>query len=428
MTGATRYEAFTAAEISPSKVEEVAALHVEEAASLWGQRDAAIRAPHYVLKDLIKLEERLEAHLDGLRVADELGWEMIKQTAEGGAPGAVFAAGVRAFESGNEARIQTVLEAGTATPEASRGLISALGWLPIEQASQPIKRLLAAESPLWMRVGIAASAIHRRNPVPTLQLALTTDDPALKARALRALGELGLVDSHITARANMKSRDPACRFWAAWSNALLDGHKDAVACLQNIAEGGGAFAERAAQIAMRRLPPNDAKAWLIKLVNELGKKRLAIVAAGAFADPEVVPFLIDQMKVPKLAKVAGESFSLITGANIAYEDLDGEAPEAVEPTPDEVPEEEKAALAADLSLPWPNPVLIQKWWNARQGNFAKGTRYLLGQPISTESLRLALKNAYQRQRAAAAIELAILKPGRPLFEVRAPGFRQQQLL
>jgi hypothetical protein len=60
----------------------------------------------------------------------------------------------------------------------------------------------------------------------------------LKARALRALGELGLVDSHITARANMNSKDPACRFWATWSNALLNGHKDAVTCLQNIAEAG----------------------------------------------------------------------------------------------------------------------------------------------------------------------------------------------
>ncbi|MBV8554404.1 MAG: hypothetical protein JO116_02485, partial [Planctomycetaceae bacterium] len=45
-----------------------------------------------------------------------------------------------------------------------------------------------------------------------------------------------------------------------------------------------------------------------------------------------------------------------------------------------------------------------------------------------ESLREALTKGYQRQRAAAAIELAILKPGRPLFEVRAPGWRQQQML
>ena len=82
---------------------------------------------------------------------------------------------------------------------------------------------------------------------------------------------------------------------------------------------------------MRRLPPKDAKAWLIKLVKELGKKRLAIIAAGAFADPEAIPFLIGQMKDPNVAKVAGESFSLITGSDIAYEDLDGEPPEASRP-------------------------------------------------------------------------------------------------
>ena len=42
-----------------------------------------------------------------------------------------------------------------------------------------------------------------------------------------------------------------------------------------------------------------------------------LIAAGAFADPEAIPFLIDQMKVPELARVAGESFSMITGADIA---------------------------------------------------------------------------------------------------------------
>ena len=65
--------------------------------------------------------------------------------------------------------------------------------------------------------------------------------------------------------------------------------------------------------------PNDAKFWLKRLVKDFGQKRIAIIAAGAFADPEVIPFLIDQMKIPKLARVAGESFSLITGAHIAYD-------------------------------------------------------------------------------------------------------------
>jgi hypothetical protein len=39
-----------------------------------------------------------------------------------------------------------------------------------------------------------------------------------------------------------------------------------------------------------------------------------------------------------------------------------------------------------------------------------------------------LQTGYQRQRAAAAIELTILQPGQALFEVRAPGFRQQRIL
>ena len=34
----------------------------------------------------------------------------------------------------------------------------------------------------------------------------------------------------------------------------------------------------------------------------------------------------------------------------------------------------------------------------------------------------------KRQRHAAALEMSMLKPGLPLFEVRASGFRQQRLL
>jgi uncharacterized protein (TIGR02270 family) len=412
--------------VSHPWIEAVVSQHAEDAASLWLLRNAAVSLPHYRLDDLTKLDARVEAHVDGLRIAGEPGWEIAKTALlEIGGPGEVFAAGVLAFESEVSDKVRHVIEVGTASPEASRGLVSALGWLSSVQAVKPIKALLAAEEPAQRRVGLAASAIHRRNPGPALVAAFGADDPSLRARAFRAAGELGFLDSHITLRANLKAKDPTVRFWAARSNALLNGHKDAVAYLQNIAEAGGSFAERAAQMAMRRLAPNDAKLWLRRLVKELGRKRIAVIAAGAFADPEAIPFLVDQMKVPELARVAGESFSLITGADMVYDKLEGQEPEGFEAGPNDNPEDAKVEMDPDENLPWPEPALVQRWWNARQGNFAKGTRYLLGQPITTESLRSAIKNGYQRQRAAAAIELAILKPGRPLFEVRAPGRRQQ---
>jgi uncharacterized protein (TIGR02270 family) len=411
-------------------IPEIICQHAEEASFLWLLRDAAVRAPHYLLQDLARLDGRVEAHLDGLRVNGAQGWEIVKSALlEEGEPGEVFASSLLAFESGAPDHIQQVIEVGTAAPEATRGLISALGWLPSETAEKPIRPLLNVEAPALRRVGIAAAAAHRLRPRgDILQRAFASDDLLLKARAFRAAGELGLVDTHVTLRAHLRAKDPTVRFWAAWSNALLNGHKDAVAHLREVAEAGGPFAERAAQMAMRRLPPHDTKLWLKRLVKDLGQKRIAVIAAGAFADPEVIPFLIDQMKSPKLARVAGESFSLITGANIAYEDLDGEKPEGFESGPTENPEDEKVAMDVDLGLAWPDPALVQKWWNSRQGSFAKGTRYLLGQPITPDSLSLALKNGYQRQRAAAALELAILNPGRPLFEVRTPGWRQQAML
>ncbi len=410
-------------------IPEVVAQHAEDAAFLWVLRVHAVGQANFSLRSLTGLDDRVEAHVDGLRVAGEPGWEIAKgQLTELGGPGDVFAAAVLAFESGNPAKIQDVLTAGTAKPDAVRGLISALGWLPYEQASKPMKSLLAAADPALKRVGIAASAIHRRNPGSSLTEAFAAADPLLKARAFRAAGELGLTDLHITLRGGLKAKDPTCRFWAAWSNALLSGHRDAVAALQTIAEGGGPFSERSVQMAMRRLPPHEARIWIKKLIRGLGRLRVAAKGAGAMGDPEIIPWLIDQMKVPALARVAGESFSLITGVRIAYDKLEGKKPEGFEAGPTEDPEDENVAMDPDDHLPWPDPALVTKWWEQRRGSFSKDTRYLLGQPITDESLRVALKSGYQRQCAAAAIELAILNPGRPLVEVRAPGWRQQQML
>jgi uncharacterized protein (TIGR02270 family) len=409
-------------------IEAIVAQHAEEAAFLWLLRDAAVSHARSSLASLVDLDGRVEAHIDGLRIAGGPGWEICKKALGSGEPGEVFTAAVLAFEAGDEGRIQDVLEVGTTEPGSVRGLVSALGWLSYEQASRHIKALLGSESTVHRRVGLAASAVHRKNPGAALPEAFASADPLLKARALRAAGELGVIDLHITARANLKAKDPPRRYWAAWSTALLNGHIDAVGCLQSIAEVGGPFGERSATMAMRRLPSRDAKVWLKRLVKDLSQMRIAVVAAGAMGDPEVIPFLIDQMKVPKVARVAGESFSLITGVHVAYDELEGQKPEGYEAGPIEEPEDENVAMDPDESLPWPDPALVQKWWNSRQGHFAKGTRYLLGRPIEKDSLRQVLKMGYQRQRAAAALELAILQPGRPLFEVRAPGPRQRQLL
>ena len=105
----------------------------EEASFLWILRDDAVRAPNYSVKDLADLDERVEANLDGLRVAGQFGWKTCEEALDVKEPGEVFTAGVLAFESGDNNCIQKVLEIGCTSAELERALISALGWISFDQ-------------------------------------------------------------------------------------------------------------------------------------------------------------------------------------------------------------------------------------------------------------------------------------------------------
>ncbi len=410
-------------------IKDIAAEHADEAPFLWFLRDLAVHAPQYDLDDLVELDERVDANLDGLRVAGELGWELAAAQLELQEPGEVFAAAVLALESRNPKRLDQVLAVAEEVPETTRGFVSALGWVTPKQLKGTGKTFLNGGSPFLRRLGIAACALHRVDPGPRLDSALTDDDVPLRTRALRAAGELGRKDllPLLGERAEIEE-DPGCRFWAAWSAVLLGERRRALESLKVEVVSDSPFAERALQLVPRALESSAAQAWLKGLVADPSWLRTVIMATGARGDAHYVPWLIKQMETPEIARVAGEAFSIITGADLAYEDLEGEGPEDLEAVPTESPEDEDVEMDPDGDLPWPKPDLVQGWWEANKSRFHAGTRYLVGQPITAEHCREVLATGLQRQRNGAALELALLELGQPLFETRAPGVRQQKLL
>ncbi|MFQ5650082.1 MAG: TIGR02270 family protein [bacterium] len=408
-------------------IPEIIQQHAEEAAFLWLLRDQAVNAPHYSLADLAELDNRVETHIDGLRIAGEAGWEICDESLDWQEPGEVFAAAVLAFETGREERIQKVLEVASTSIGLSGGLVSALGWLPHEHVAKQIQQLLSTDSSALRHAGIAGCGVHRQDPGAPLKDAFSHEDERLRSRALRAAGELGRADLLPHLFPHFQDDNELCRFSAAWSAALL-GDARATTVLQSVAEQDVPFREEAARMAVRRMKPAAAFDWLKRLPQSPQNMRLALIAGGAIGEPSCVPWLIDQMSVPELARVAGEAFSMITGVDIAYDDLEGEWPAGFEAGPTENPEDENVEMDGDEDLPWPEQELIHRWWQEQSSRFQKGKRYLCGQPITADSLMQVLRRGKQRQRAAAAIELALLQPGKPLFEVRAPGFRQQKML
>lgn len=413
----------------PTVISAIIFEHAGEAAALWILRDRAILSSQFGFAEIAKLDARVEAHLDGIRISGEHGWRICVDLLEANnEPGEVFAAAVPAFESGDISKIELVLKAGTAEPESADGLIAGLGWLLPERAEQYARTFVIAESPALRGVGLAAFAIHRRNPGDALRVGLHDSDSALKARALKAIGELGLTDLVQEAATAISSEDPEVRFWAAWSAGLLVGSASALSTLQNLAESAHARKADAIQMVMRRSPPSEAKTWQKKLSQRPEHMRLAISAAGHLGDPENIPWLIEKMKILPLARLAGEAFTFITGVDLAYRDLERKPPEDFNAGPTEDPKDENVEMDPDDNLPWPEPALVQKWWEKNRGQFQNDTRYLLGKPMTIEWLKTVLRDGRQRQRAAAALELAIRQPGTPLFNVKAPGFRQIELL
>jgi len=408
-------------EISTLINQQVIDQHGEEAAFLWTQRDHAVGAPQYSLKDLARLDERVESHVDGLRVAASAGWGTAVNLVEEG-PGEVFAASVLAFESGDAERVEKVMEVGASAPPLARGMISALGWMHQELALREARKLVTSREPEYRRAGIAGMAIHRLDLGPLLGAAVADQDPRLAARAVRAAADLGRIDMLAAIGARFSDPDETCRFWAAWAAVRLGFRpiSDPLSILHKAAEEGGPFTHRAVELAVRVMPLDGAHVWRLHLYSRPKTARLAIVAAGATGDPTVMPWLIAQMENPELARVAGAAFSMITGVDLGYADLDGNQP------PGWSIDDEVMAPNSDSELRWPLPAAVAKWWSKQKGRYAPGVRYLAGEPIADRSLHETLANGRQNHRAAAALELALLHPSEILFETRERARWQQK--
>jgi uncharacterized protein (TIGR02270 family) len=420
---------FSPSEISSLINEVVVEQHAEEAAFLWIIRNRAVHAPNYSLQDLADLDERVEAHLDGLRVAGQFGWQLCEQALDREGPGEVFAAGVLAFDSGDSERIQRVLKAVCAAPALERGLISALGWLPFSKVAGHIQELLGSEHSEIRCIGIAASTTHRRDPGQLLMQALSDPHPRVRARSLKACGELGKTSLVPVILRSILDPDDACRFFAAWSAARLgDRSHRVLSALHEIAMGHTQYAERALGMALRIMDLHQAKAWHRQLRMDSSQLRAAAIAACVIGDPEAVGGVIDLMHIPAIARIAGEALSMITGVDLAYADLTGDQPEGFEAGPSEDPEDENVAMDPDEALPWPAPALVEKWWNEHRGKFQLGRRYLRGKEITIASLQAVLISGRQRERAAAALELALQEPTQPLFEMGARGAFQLEAI
>ncbi len=409
--------------------DRIVAEHVDDAAHLWAARELALAAPHYALEDIAELDERLRANLEGLMLAGARGLELAGYALEYGEAGELFCFATLALAADDRERFDVAL--GQASdPELGHAVVAAMSWLPFEFVEARAGELMRSSDPALAAVGMAVCANHRRDLLgPLLGKLCFAADPSLRARALRAVGELGRVDL-LGALAQARSfPDEESRLAAVWSEVRL-GQRDpeAIRALWAWIEAGGAHADVAATLAARSLGSQAALSWYQRLRSSPTHLRWAIEIAAQLGEPAAVDDLIVWSSVPELARRAGQALTLITGVDLEYEDLEGEAPEGFEAGPNDDPEDERVELDPEENMPWPDPALVAAWWESNRSRFAPGTRHLGGRALSGPSCWTALRVDRQPLRRAAALELGLAAPATPLFEVRAPAQRQRHLL
>lgn len=417
--------------------------HVEDAAHLRHVRSVLVRAPHVRLLQLGRIDERIAAHLDGIAVAGAYGAGLTQQALERPGAGAVFAATVGAIADRDADRLDKLLAITEAVPASRAGLLSAFGWVSAPELQGITRELLEAPHPWRREVGLAACAMHGVDPGLALDGALRAGSAdagegdgdgdgstALRARALRVAGQCGrrdLVEACLGALVDANER---CRLAAASSALLLGNRAEAPDLLANMASDAliaPALRLSALRVVLKVVSPQQAQSLLAVVAEEPAFVRTLIQGIGIAGDPHYMPWLIAQMDVLRLARLAGEAFSFITGIDLAYLDLERKPPEDAEFGPNDDPADGDVALDEDESLPWPDPLKIGGWWKANAHRFVPGTRYFMGEPPSPSHCLGVLRTGFQRQRIAAAEYLSLLRPGMPLFNVAVPTWRQHRL-
>lgn len=409
-----------AADISALSNQAIIEIHVSEAAFLWRARTQAAHAPNFDLVHLGRLDERLIAHLAALRIAGRVGAEIAQQCNEEGDPGDLFVLAWLACAHGDLAQLAKLCALAAAQDGLTAALSSALTWQPWATAEPICARLLASPMPAHRALALSVLVQRRTLPKGAVTRFIVDEEAAVRAATLSLVGALKCVNLVAQVRHALADPDAQVRRAAACALALM-ADDQADAALARCASESAAAAHELLPFLVQALEPQAARAWIGALAQSEGSRRLAIRASGLLGDAHAVHWLIELMDDDEHARLAGEAFALITGADLDPLSLRRDPPAGFDADAD-------THAAHDGALGWPERSKIAEWWSVHRSRLSAGQRYLCGQPRSMQGATEVLCRGYQRQRAHAALCIATMSPSAMLFPVDAPAPWQRERL
>jgi len=389
--------------ILPDVIEE----HFDEACFLWKQRARVLGSRIDTLRELVRTEERLLAHIDGLIVGGPAAWALLEPSLEAGNERQLTVLGWVVLDAKEEARIQQLgfWLIGAAEPRL-RGVTNALSVCQFTDVEQLVRPWLLGAH--WQHRAAAAEVLgFRRLPIEdrTLRELLEDHHPLVVNAALRSVGRLRRQALLPSVEALLEHSLSSVRTEALSTAALLGSSAAATRfCTLASYPERASDDELAASLILLGIKGDRATAPLLE--KALAAKRTARSAVSALAAAgwgDAISMLLDAATMPQMARMLGSAVQRITGVSLR------EAQLLAPPVALRTLDEELVELdTEDSDLPLVDVERVRQWWQTQSNKYDPASRYCYGRPLTAEALHSVLDRSPLADRRELAATLALL--------------------
>lgn len=378
----------------------------------WFRWHQALHSPQFRKPHLAEMNDRLEAYLDCYLISEESG-DCIAKTVRLEDWGAIFTKAITAILSHDMSGFQQTVEV-MSEPRHSEELCDALCRVEFQIARPYLLEIAHHPNPL-ARIAVIKAAGHHTREINEKWLTPMLQDPSTEVRmaALEIIGDDQLTAFAPNIRALLVEENDAIRFCAAYAGSLI-GIEEAYPVLAPFCYRENPHLRKALSLLYSLLEHEAILSAIERILNGDFSIRIRTYNIAMAGLPDKIPLLINWMKKPEYAQLAGEAFSFITGVDFIEENLDLNPQEIAGGVKKRLKQDRKQdpwTQAYEDDLPWPDPVAVEIWWANNQHRFQPGTRYLAGHTMTEENLRQIMEEGTQPQRRQAKLIIHLYHAG-----------------
>jgi hypothetical protein len=356
------------------------------------------------------LEERLDAHLEGLALAAREAGNVLEAAFHGHDADAAFAAAAALLMTREPASRERAVQAlGVVSPPARGGIAEALCYAPPVPAILDVLRLRLGRSSTPDAVALEILSFHRSLDPDGLSFAATAAEPGTRRAVARAWGRIGGRAPWIERLA--AAEEPEVRDHAL-AAAARRGLPWVLPRLRDICRDGVQVSAESIRLLARLGDRSDID-LLRACAGRPGLGEAAIGGLATLGYLECADALVGFVDDVGLARSAGCAFNRITGWS----------PPATHDGRD-MQEVEDATFEDLRSVP--DAGATRAAWRERRGDFDPSMRWRGGQPLVPERWRSAPDDGDLLTRREELSRLWMSEPALfPTLELDAPAVRQR---